>query len=126
MDADSLKKDFIRHGLAPDEVSTSVEDLERAILDYTNGKAMRLSAIREFGKTLDEANEHLQRLDALVANTLSDNPTPMASWNIARSVNRPVGRKAAPKASDPPAATPPVPPPVIAEPAAEVALPAAA
>lgn len=101
-DAESLKKDFIKHGLPLEETAAAVEALERAILDYTAGKAMRASAIREFGKTMGEAMSYVKRLDVLVATTLLDNPTAVASWTVARSVNRSAGRK--------PAVTPPVPP----------------
>jgi hypothetical protein len=105
VDAEALKKDFIKHGLPPDDMAAAVEALERAILDYTVGMTQRASAIREFGKTMTEAMAYVKRLDVLVDTTLSDNPTVLASWAVVRSVSRPTGRK--------PKAAPPVPAPVV-------------
>jgi hypothetical protein len=107
VDAESLKKDFIKHGLPPDDMAAAVEALERAILDYTMGITQRASAIREFGKTMEEAMVYVKRLDVLVATTLADNPTVLASWTVVRSVSRPASRKPKPAPPDPaPAVTP--------------------
>jgi hypothetical protein len=95
VDAEALKKDFIKHGLPPDDMAAAVEALERAILDYTVGMTQRTSAIREFGKTMAEAMAYVKRLDVLVDTTLSDNPAVLASWAVVRSVSRPARRKPA-------------------------------
>jgi hypothetical protein len=50
---------------------------------------------------MKEAMENLESLDALVANTLSDDPQAMASWTVARTVVRTGGRKAVAKPPDP-------------------------
>jgi hypothetical protein len=50
---------------------------------------------------MKEAMERLHSLDALEANTLSDNPQAMASWTVARTVVRTGGRKAVAKPSGP-------------------------
>ena len=46
-DAESMAKDFIKHGLDPEEVSGAVEALENAIRDYSNAKATRSAAIEK-------------------------------------------------------------------------------
>jgi hypothetical protein len=94
VDVEPLKNAFIMHGLPPDDMKAAVEALERAILDYTAAQAMRSAAIREFNKTMDDAMRYLRRLEALVANTLADNPTAMASWTVARSIHRAANRRA--------------------------------
>jgi hypothetical protein len=106
VDMESLKKDFTRHGLAPEEMTSAVDSLERAILDYASGMAMRASAIEQFGATIAEAMVHLKRLDVLVAMTLAENPATMAGWTVARSTNRVAVRKPKEKPPGPPAVTP--------------------
>jgi hypothetical protein len=105
VDAEELKKDFIKHGLPPDEMAAAVEALEHAILDCTAGKIGRASAIREFGNSMVEAMAYVKRLDVLVDTTLADNPAALASWAVVRAVNRSARRK--------PAATPPDPTPAV-------------
>jgi hypothetical protein len=109
-DIEPLKKDFIRHGLSPDEVIAIVDALERAILGYTGGKAKRSASIREFDKKLEVAMGYMRRFEALVANTLADNPSAMAEWTVARSINRVAVRKRNVK---PPAPAEPVSQPVV-------------
>ena len=43
---------------------------------------------REFNKILDGALKLLDRLDAVVANSITDNEQVMAAWDIARHVER--------------------------------------
>jgi hypothetical protein len=117
----SLSKEFSRHALPLTELTAAVEALERANFDYSSGKAGRASAIQEFGSTLKEAMGYLQRLDAIVEMTLSDNPTAIASWTVARTVTRIAVRKrevrhpvpVTPSASDPPVHPVPAPVPVV-------------
>src|SRR5439155_11480739 len=40
-DVESMSKDFIKRGVAPEDVSATVEALENAIRDYSNAKASR-------------------------------------------------------------------------------------
>jgi len=100
-DTEPLKKDFIKHGFSPDEVSAAVEALERAILDYTGGKAKRSAAIREFDKNLEAAMGYMRRFEALVANSLADNPAAMAEWTVARRINRIAVRRREIKSPEP-------------------------
>jgi hypothetical protein len=101
-DIEPLKKDFIKHGLSPDDVTAAVEALERAILAYTGGKAKRSAAIQEFDKKLEAAMGYMHRFEALVANTLADNSSAMAEWTVARSINRVAVRKRNVKPPAPP------------------------
>jgi hypothetical protein len=82
-------------------MNAAVESLQDAILGHARGKAMRSRAVRGFDDAMKEAMETLESLDALVANTLSDDPQAMASWTVARTVVRTGGRKAVPKPPDP-------------------------
>jgi len=107
VDMEPLKEDFTRHGLAPEDMTSAVEALERAILDYASGMAMRASAIEQFGTTIEEAMVQLKRLDVLVAMTLADNPAATAAWTVARSTNRVAVRK--PKEKPPGVPSPPEP-----------------
>jgi len=110
----SLEKEFSNHSLPLDELSAAVEALERANFDYSSGKAVRASAIQEFDSTTAEATGYLQRLDAIVEITLAGNPTAIASWSVARTVNRSAVRKrevqppapVTPQSPDPPANLP--------------------
>ena len=91
-DAEPLRKQFIDHGLPEtfiDDLNRAVHDLERAMLDQSVSRGSRASAIAGFNDTLNEALTLLQRFEALVSNTMPDNPEIMAAWNIARRVGRP-------------------------------------
>jgi hypothetical protein len=101
--AEPLKKEFAQHGLPQftETMNAAVESLQDAILGHSRGKAMHSRAVRGFDEAMEEAMECLESLDALVANTLSDNTQAMASWTVARTVVRAGGRKAVPKPPDP-------------------------
>jgi hypothetical protein len=75
----------------------------------TRGRAIRSSAIREFDRTMEDAQEHLQRLEALVVNTLQENPAALASWEVARRVDPAGHRKRTPPGSE----NPPQPAPAV-------------
>jgi len=89
--AEPLKREFIQHGLPPafvENLNAAIQDLEEALLKRAAGKAARSGAIREFNKLLDEALNLLDRFEALVDNTMADNPSVMAAWHVARHVER--------------------------------------
>jgi hypothetical protein len=119
----SLSKEFSRHALPLSELAAAVEVLVRANFDYTTAKANRASAIREFGSTTMEALGYLQRLDAIIEMTLSDNPSAIASWTVARAVPRVAARKRRVRPPDP--AIPQTPPDVAANSVPIVVAPAA-
>jgi len=103
-----LTMEFAQHGLPQftEALNAAVESLEDAILGHARAKAMRSSAVLAFDEAMKEAMECLQSLDALVANTLSDNPQAMASWTVARTVIRAGIRKAKAKPPEPMPAVP--------------------
>jgi hypothetical protein len=125
--AEALKKDFVRLALPPEDVLGAVETLEGAIAAYTTARTARSAAIKEWNKALAETMEALIGLDALVANTLTDNPVALASYETLRTIPRTRGR--ARRAKIPSVAvTPAVPPPVVTpeSPPAPAHVPAAA
>jgi len=87
-DIDPIKKEFIVYGLSPDQVTAAATALERTLLNYVAAKAKRSAAIREFEEKLEVAMTYMRRFEALVANTLADNPATMAEWTVARKINR--------------------------------------
>ncbi len=106
-DAESLKGEFLQHGLRLEDLKAAVQELESAIQGQTQGRAIRSSAIREFERTMEDAQEQLQRLEALVVNTLQDNPAALASWEVARRIESTGHRKrTSPVPEDPPKAAP--------------------
>jgi chromosome segregation ATPase len=92
-DAESLKEELLQHGFKLEDLKTAVQEFESAIQAQTQGRAIRSSAIREFDRTMEEAQAQLQRLEALVVNTLQDNPAALASWEVARRVEFAAYRK---------------------------------
>ncbi len=108
-DAESMSKDFIKHGLDPEEVSAAVEALENAIRDYSNAKATRSAAIEKSAKVIEETMTAVYRFDTLVAAFLKDDAEATAAYNIARTVSRTKAHRTAVKESGA-APAPPVPP----------------
>src|SRR2546423_7317743 len=56
----SLTEEFAKYGLPQfsDSMNAAVQDLEDAILGYSNGNAMRSGAIRELGSSMAAAMDH--------------------------------------------------------------------
>ena len=95
-DAEAVKEQLILHGLAPEfmgNLIAAVVELEAAILAEDNAKSGRKAAIDEFDKILEEALTQVKRVEALVSNTMADNPTVMAAWNTARRMAKLRGSK---------------------------------
>ena len=70
-----------------ENLKEAVTQLETAITSQAASLASRLGARREFEKTLKQGLTLLQRLDVLVLNTMADNPTVMAAWEVARRLD---------------------------------------
>src|SRR5436309_13258870 len=85
-DAASMAKDFIKHGLDPEEVSAAVVALENAIRDYSNAKATRYAAIEKSAKVLEETTTAVNRFDTRVAAFLKDDAERTAAHNIERTL----------------------------------------
>jgi hypothetical protein len=73
-DAAALKKDFVRHALSLDEVVSTTNALETAVLDYTKAKTKRSAALTEWDEALAEAMHALIGLDAIAANAFANDP----------------------------------------------------
>jgi hypothetical protein len=84
-----LKTEFSQHGLPPEKLKTSIQVLEESLLGLANGQSTRSGAIREFSKLLDVALNLVERLDAIIENTLADDELVMAAWKVARQIDRP-------------------------------------
>jgi len=103
-----MSKEFARHGIAPEDVSATVEALETSSAGYAKASAERSAAIKEFDKLIAEAMATVRRLDALVGQTLKHNAGAMTAYAIARTVSRTKARRTA--SIDPvPSSTPPAP-----------------
>jgi hypothetical protein len=95
--AEPLKQEFIQQGLPVefiDNLNTAVRDLEAAVINRSSTRASRSGSIQEFDKVLEQGMGDFLRLEALVANTMSDNPSVMAAWNSASRVERTTVAKA--------------------------------
>jgi hypothetical protein len=108
-----MKTEFVRHGLPSDfieNLKSAADELQFAIASQVEARVRRKAAIPEFDKTLEEGLNYLQRFEALVTNTMSDNPSIMASWEVARRVERTRRfKKAGPAPPTTPAVAPPAP-----------------
>ncbi len=105
-DIESMKTDFLKHGLPPNDVSSAVENLKEAILNHTAAKETRSAAVKEWRKDMRETLAALRRFDALVSIVLADKPGAMASYSIARSIPSARTRKTAPAVSSNPSPPP--------------------
>jgi len=107
-DAESLKQDFVRQGFPLafiEDLKSAVQNLRNATMELAVSTAKRKATIAGFDEALKKALDDLALFDALVANTLSDDPTILVEWNHARRVGRPARRKpAAPPPPSKPAA----------------------
>lgn len=95
--AEPLKDHFIQHRMPPDfidSVKAAAANLERSMLEQAAGKEKRANAAREIDGILSDCLSQLQRVDAVVRNTLQDQPAIMAEWNVTRRVRKPAVRSA--------------------------------
>jgi hypothetical protein len=116
LEADSMKKEFVEHGLSATFVSdleAAVRNLEKSIQDCRDATGRRSASLRKWDDTLGETLDALGRFDILVSNALENDPAALTSYAIARTIRRAGGRKAAGTAAptpDPvPATTDPAP-----------------
>jgi len=111
----ALKSQFVRHGLPSefiDNLESAAEDLQAAIDIQVTARGQLKGAIQDFDKTLDEAQGYLERFEALLSNSMADNHSVMAAWEVARRIDRTRSyRKEKPEPVTP---SPPAPAPVSA------------
>jgi hypothetical protein len=90
-EAEPFKKKFIDHRLPHDfidKLKIAVQDLQTAILDQADRREDRANAAKEIRETMKRCLTLLQRIDAVVVNTLSDKPAIKAELEVTRRVIR--------------------------------------
>jgi hypothetical protein len=90
-DAGPLKAQFVAHGLPKSfvaDLEATLDAFERAAQDRLAARETTAAAKAGIDTAMDQALAALSRLDAIVANTLSDEPTLLAAWTVARRLPR--------------------------------------
>jgi hypothetical protein len=106
-----LKAEFVAHGLPKTflaDLQAALDAFERATQDRFGARQTGAAARAGIRTAVGSALGALGRLDAIVLNTLRDEPTLLAAWTSARHVTKPrTGGERAPAAASP--VTPAVP-----------------
>ena len=90
-DAAPLLKAFIAHDMPATfltQLNADLQEFERAIRDHAVGKDKHIAARAGIDTAIEAGLTAVQRLDAIVANRLHDDPTTLAVWDSARHVER--------------------------------------
>lgn len=90
-EAEPLKAQFVAHGLPKSflaELGAALDGFERAAQNRLAARETSAAAKAGIGTAINQALAALVRLDAIVANTLRDEPTLLAAWSAARRVVR--------------------------------------
>jgi hypothetical protein len=90
-DAAPLKAQFVAHGLPKSflaDLEATLDAFKRAAQDRLAARETSAAAAAGIGTAMGEGLTALTRLDAIVANTLRDEPTLLAAWTTARRVAR--------------------------------------
>ena len=122
-DAEPLASRFTTHAMPRDFLGTlrrAVVRFEQAAQDHDAGKRTRMSARASITTSLRGGLNAVRRLDAVVVNTLREDPATMAVWESIRHVERmPRAAAAEPAtaAEAPPAPAPQPTPPSVVTPA---------
>ena len=85
-DIEPMKKDFLKYGISAAKVTDAVEALERAVREYSTGRANHAATVREFNEKLELAMGIMRRFEALVENMLVGDSRVIAAWTVARTV----------------------------------------
>jgi hypothetical protein len=89
--ASERASEFVAHGLPPsflDDLTAATDRFEQAIRDGVASRGTQLSVDMNLKTALHHGLLAVQRLDAVVPNLLSNEPTTLASWRSARRVSR--------------------------------------
>lgn len=93
-EAESMRDAFQKHHLPIEKLNAAVADLEAAVSQSVSTKGRRANDTKAIDDSMAECLTLLQRVDAVVLNTLADNPHLTAEWNIRRRVGRTPARAA--------------------------------
>jgi hypothetical protein len=86
-----FKAQFVAYGLPKSflaDLQATFDAFERATQDRLAGREASAAAAAGIAEVMEGALTDLARLDAIVANTLEDEPTLLAAWTAARRVTR--------------------------------------
>jgi hypothetical protein len=116
-DVEPLAKQFVAHGMARDfvaQLTAKIEAFEEALKAREAERALNASARAALKGALDSGLAAVTRLDAIVRNVIGDDASAMATWAVARRIERFRGPGRSTTAAAPPAAasTPVTPQPV--------------
>ena len=78
---------FAEHGLSPQKLNGTIQNLENTLLDRANGKSTRTGSAREFDRLLAYGLSLVARLDAIIQIHLADDELVMAAWKVASTVD---------------------------------------
>jgi hypothetical protein len=90
-DAGPLAKAFIAHDMPANfltELNADLKEFEQAIREHAVGKDTHVAARAGIDTAMEAGLAAVQRLDAIVANRLRDDPTTVAVWDSVRHVER--------------------------------------
>lgn len=92
LEAATLAPEFIAHGLPARflaDLQVRLDAFEEAAQVRMSGRETRAVAGAGIRAAIDNALTGLERLDAIVPNTLRDRPTTLAAWRVARHIQQP-------------------------------------
>ena len=95
-DARPLAKAFIAHDMPVNfltALTADIEAFEQAIRERSLGKDTHIAARAGIDTAMEAGLTAVQRLEAIVANRLRDDPATVAVWDSVRHVERPARRK---------------------------------
>jgi len=114
-DADPLKAQFIARELPADfidDLQADIDALESAISSQASGVGNHVAAGAGIDDAIDRGVEIVRKLDAIVRNKYSNNPSALAEWTSASHTERGPRRSSeSPPSPQPPSSTPSPPPP---------------
>lgn len=102
-DAEPLKAEFIKRGLASDfveELREAADNFDAAINRKSQGRGKHVAATAGIDDLVERGVRVVRELDALVRNTFAEDPSALAAWESASHVERPT-RKSSRKPGGP-------------------------
>lgn len=102
-DAEPLKAEFVKRGLAADfveELREAAAAFDDAINRKSQGRGKHVAATAAIDGLVERGVRHVREIDALVRNTFAADPSALAAWESASHVERPA-RKSRQKTTTP-------------------------